>query len=119
MESIYNFSGLWGVPSKCGLKVIQKGETVIIIVTELYDENPGTSVTKWSAQLATELLAEYGSSPEKFIFIERNPGMNSKLNFYDEQLYMVTYDWDGTKYVNPRWDEISPEQLEDIIKPEI
>ena len=44
-DEIFEFNGLWDVVSKCGLKIIDKGWKKTVIVTELYQDNPGTSVT--------------------------------------------------------------------------
>jgi len=45
-DEIFDFSGQWGMPSKCGLKILKKRNKNIVIVTEMYQENPGTSVTQ-------------------------------------------------------------------------
>lgn len=114
-EQIYTFKGLWDRESKCGLRIVRKNNMTIAIVTELYDENPGTSVTSWSAQLATELYKEFGNAPERFIFVERNPNFNSKLSFYDESFFIVDYEWDGQKFQNPKWTETTREKVHELI----
>ena len=47
-DEIFEFNGLWDVVSKCGLKIIDKGGKKTVIVTELYQDNPGTSVRNTS-----------------------------------------------------------------------
>ena len=43
MTSYYNFRGLWDSPSRCGLCVVKRNDNkVLVIVTELYRQNPGT-----------------------------------------------------------------------------
>ena len=44
-DEIFDFAGQWDMPSKCGLKIIQHNDKKTVIVTELYQDNPGTSVT--------------------------------------------------------------------------
>ena len=49
METVYNgnydFKGLWDMPSRCGLKIIKASLHTVIIVSELYKENPGTTIS--------------------------------------------------------------------------
>jgi hypothetical protein len=114
-DTIFEFKGLWDVPSKCGLKVVSSGGKIIVIATELYDENPGTTITKWSAQLATELYNNFGQEPDDFVFIERTPDKKSKLSFYDQSFYKVNYTWTGDKFEDPQWQKLSEEDLESLL----
>ena len=41
----FEFKGQWDMPSKCGLKIFDYKGKKVVVVTELYQENPGTSVT--------------------------------------------------------------------------
>lgn len=111
IDSFYNFKGLWNVPSKCGLKVVQNKNMTVFIVTELYDENPGTSVTNYCAQLASLLREDYNANPETLIFIEHVPGRGSKLENYSETFDKVSFKWDGKAFSDPKWDRISKEKV--------
>ena len=42
-DEIFDFRTM-GCPSKCGLKIITH-KTKVVIVAELYQDNPGTSIT--------------------------------------------------------------------------
>ena len=44
-DEIFTFRGTWDEPSCCGLKIRRQGVKTYVIVTELYQENPGTSIT--------------------------------------------------------------------------
>ena len=44
-DEIFDFAGQWDMPSKCGLKILKKKKKVIVVVTELYQDKSGTSVT--------------------------------------------------------------------------
>ena len=56
-DEVFDFSGQWDVPSKCGLKLIGRpGQPVTVIVTELYQDNPGTSVTAAGYMLARQIF---------------------------------------------------------------
>ena len=115
MDQEYEYKGLWDVPSKCGLKIITKSEVTIAIATELYDDNPGTSVANWSHQLATEICLKNSADPQSFIFIEHTPDMKSRLSFYEETFFKVNYEWDGEKFVNPQWETLARKQVEEMI----
>jgi len=115
IDFIHNYLGLWESPSRCGLKIIEKADQTIVIATELYDNNPGTSVTDCNAQLATELCLEKNIDPKKLVFIEHTPDRGSKLAFYDETFFIVHFDWDGTKFGNPQWEEKTKAEIDFLI----
>jgi hypothetical protein len=93
-DELFDFSGQWDMPSRCGLKIIQ-GDKTAVIVTELYQDNPGTSVTAAGKSLAQQVCAEKGLCLDAIRYIECSPGTNSKLSFYDEELFEV--DFSGTE----------------------
>jgi hypothetical protein len=90
-DEIFDFKGQWGMPSKCGLKIVEKGEKTFVIVTELYQENPGTSVTYASKLLKLQICEAKNMRPENIVYIECNPDTNSVLSFYDEEYFEVTF----------------------------
>lgn len=90
----FNFKGEWDMPSVCGLMIRNvKGKTYII-VTELYQENPGTSVTYAGRSLVEQICEVKGIDIEDITYIECNPDTNSKLSFYDEKFFQVDFDAD-------------------------
>lgn len=72
-DRLFDFKGQWGAPSRCGLKIVQKKDETIVIASELFEENPGTSVTSFIAGLATVIVKEFGLDPGKTLFIEHCP----------------------------------------------
>jgi hypothetical protein len=90
-DEVFSFSGSWEMPSKCGLKIIRKPGKCYIIVTELYQDNPGTSVTYAGRSLLEQICAAKGFRPEEVAYLQCNPDMHSKLSFYDEAYYEVTF----------------------------
>jgi hypothetical protein len=90
-DEVFAFSGAWGMPSKCGLKIIRKAAACYVIVTELYQDNPGTSVTGAGRSLAEQVCRAKGLRAGDIIYLECNPDMNSKLSFYDEAYYEVSF----------------------------
>lgn len=95
-DEIFEFKGQWDMPSTCGLKIREFEGKKVVVVTELYQDNPGTSVTYAAKSLADQICAAKGFSIEDIIYVECNPNTNSKLSFYDEEFFAVTYDEKGT-----------------------
>ena len=91
-DEIFEFAGLWDLPSACGLKIIDKDNKKIVIVTELYQDNPGTSVTRAGYSLAKQICEKKGLSLSDIMYLECTPNTNSVLSFYDEQYFEVTFD---------------------------
>jgi len=110
-QIIFEFKGLWGLPSRCGLRIFDHGEKQVVVVSELYKENPGSSIAQVSVSLAMQICHFYGLNHSKLIYIEHNPDMHSKLSFYDEELYHVHFDTDDSELKNPVWERIGAEQL--------
>lgn len=115
IDLIYHFKGQWDVPSQCGIRIVKKDNCTIIIATELYDTNTGTSVTKWNVNIVLQLCEEHRLEPQKIIFIEHTPDRGSKLDFYNETFFRVNMDWNGTKFVHPVWQQLSREEVENLI----
>jgi len=90
-NEIFDFKGQWDIPSKCGLKIINKEGKNYVIVTELYQDNPGTSVTYAGKSLAKQICEAKGLSFQDIVYLECTPDTNSVLSFYDEQYYQITF----------------------------
>jgi hypothetical protein len=116
IDEIFDFNGLWGIPSKCGLRRILKNDRAVVIVTELYQENTGSSVTSVAALLAKQIADKYHYDPAKLIYIECNPNMKSKLSFYDEEYFLVSFDYVNEEFMNPSWAKLSKEEFTNILK---
>ncbi|MCL2765166.1 MAG: hypothetical protein FWD40_07820 [Treponema sp.] len=87
-DEIFDFKGQWDMPSRCGLKILMQ-EKPVIIVTELYQDNPGTSVTAAGKSLAEQICQSKGLNLNEIIYLHCNPDTNSKLSFYDEEFFEV------------------------------
>ena len=66
----------------------------VSIVTELYQDNPGTSVTYAGKNLADQICQAKGINPADMVYVECNPNTNSKLSFYDEEYFEVDFEAD-------------------------
>ena len=90
-DEVFNFKGQWDMPSSCGLKILAHNGKTHVIVTELYQDNPGTSVTQAGESLAGQICAAKGLDPAEIMYLECNPDTASKLSFYDEQFFEVQF----------------------------
>jgi hypothetical protein len=117
MDRYFDFKGNWECPSKCGLRIVNRTDgKILAIATEIYRQNPGTPVTEWCAPLATQILHELKCSSGNFIFIEHTPDLKSKLTFYEETFDLVSFDWDGQNFINPKWTRLTPRQVDQMME---
>ncbi len=115
IDTLFEYNGLWDAPSKCGLKIIEKTDKTIVIATELYDINPGTSVTEWTAPLATCISKENNIPFDRLVFIEHTRDTGSKLSFNSETFFQVTFEIEEDKFVKPKWDQLKKEEIDSMI----
>jgi hypothetical protein len=115
-DEIFNFKGQWDVPSACGLKIIGKPAVssapqlpakTCVIVTELYQDNPGTSVTYAARSLLDQICEAKGLDSSNIVYLECNPDTNSKLSFYDEAYFEVTFSADAA----PAYRQLTAEEV--------
>ena len=116
IDKIFDFKGLWDVHSKCGLKIAKKDEKYIVIVSELYQDNPGTSITQAACLLAEQICGTYNLPKKDIIYIEHNPAMNSKLSFYDEEFYLVDFELKDDKFSAAKCKLLSGEEIDLYLK---
>jgi len=89
-DEVFDFKGQWDMPSCCGLKIIKKDKT-FVIATELYQDNPGTTVAAAGKNLALQICAAKNLNLDEIIFLQCNPCTNSKLSFYEEEYFQVQF----------------------------
>jgi hypothetical protein len=116
IDILFDFEGLWGIASRCGLKHVSKDGKDIIVVSELYKDNPGTSITQVSTSLAMQICEKFNISLKNLIYIEHSPDMNSRLSFYNENYYLVEFDIRGGKLSDPKFKKLSEEELKSFIQ---
>jgi len=93
-DEVFDFKGQWDINSRCGLKIIQRGNhngKTVVIVTELYQDNPGTSVTTAGKSLAEQICRSKGLNLNEVMYLECSPDTGSKLSFYDEEFFEVDF----------------------------
>lgn len=111
VDEIFDFAGQWDMPSKCGLKVEERDGKYVILVTELYKENPGTSITYAGGSLIKQICEAKNLDYNDIIYIECNPEMGSKLSFYDEECFLVTFEVIDNIPCNLKYNTISSDEL--------
>jgi len=114
-DEIFDFSGQWDLPSKCGLKIGSHGGRPVVLVTELYQDNPGTSITYAAGSLIRQICDAKNLDCGNMIYIECNPDTSSKLSFYDEECFQVNFDIEAGMPVNLRYRQLSSEELSEYI----
>lgn len=115
IDQHFHFKGKWDILSLCGLKVFEKSDKTIVIATNLYKLNHGTSISRWLAPLATVICRECKIDPKRLLFIERNPDRKSKLDFYKEIFDIVELDWEENHFVNPVWKRVSKKEVDELL----
>jgi len=116
VDHIFEFKGRWDVPSRCGLKIVKNQDRHVVVVTELFEANPGTSVTEFSKELAAIIVREFSLDPAKLLFIEHNPDRGSKLDHYKESFDLVRFRRDGSRFSDPEWERIGRERVDELIR---
>ena len=114
-DEVFEFAGQWEVASKCGLKSVERGERKVVIVTELYQDNPGTSVTAAAGLLAAQVCRAKGLKIDEIVYLECNPDTNSKLSFYDEEYFQVTFTEMDGKLTQPKYRQLSAEEVKALL----
>ena len=110
-DEIFQFKGQWDMPSSCGLKIRQINGDTYVIVTEMYQDNPGTSVTYAGRSLAEQICEQKHLDINRIKYIECNPDTNSKLSFYDEEYFVVNFDADPQH----KYRRLTKEEVEKIL----
>jgi hypothetical protein len=110
---IFDFFGQWDMPSKCGLRIVDYNDKKVIVVTELYQQNPGTSITCAGYSLKNQICQQYQLDINSAIYIECNPDTNSVLSFYDEEFFQVDFVLEGDKY-KPFYTQLSSEKVKEL-----
>jgi len=115
-DEIFQFAGQWDMPSACGLKTVIKNGKTYIITTELYQENPGSSITYTGGSLIKQICDKKGLNPADIIYIECNPNTNSKLSFYDEEMFEVSYQLEDGMPTNLAYRQLTADEIKSIVE---
>lgn len=90
----------------CGLRIRREADRTLVILTEMYEENPGNSVTGMVEQVATGVVKTYDIPIGTAEFIVHNPQRGNKYEFFAETFYRANMIWDGEKYSDVEWEKL-------------
>ena len=107
IDEVYHFNGKWEMPSLCGLWIRRKEDGTLIILTELYEENPGSSVTGMIEIVAAEVVKKYQIDPSTAVFIVHNPERSSRYEFFAEMFYRAKMRWNVDRYQDLDWEKLA------------
>lgn len=114
-DELFDFKGEWDIPSRCGLRIIHKDNRIYVIVIELYQDNPGTSVASIGKSLLTQICKAKNIDPLNVVYIECNPDTNSKLSFYDEEYFEVTFRPGNDFLNNANYRQLSSDEVKGLL----
>ncbi|HPX79880.1 MAG: hypothetical protein GX281_02830 [Bacteroidales bacterium] len=114
-DEVFEFKGKWDVPSKCGLKILDHKGTPVVVATELYNHNPGSSVTYAGGLLLKQICEAKDLDPDKVIYIECNPDTHSRLSFFQEEYFRVTFENKDGELLNPVYEKLTDTQIKELI----
>ncbi len=80
---VFEFAGLHGCPSRCGVEVFDKGKSRIVVVATELSQNNGTSVTNAWPQLADAIQEEYNLDDREVTWIEHYPERRGLYESFD------------------------------------
>ncbi len=115
-DEIFEYNGQWDVLSKCGLRILSKAGQTLVIVTELYQDNPGTSVTGTGRKLLMQICEKKGLNPGNILYLECNPDTNSVLSFYDEEYFQVSFSEKNGSSLLPIYRQLSREEIHALFR---
>lgn len=114
-DEIFDFAGQWEMPSKCGLKIVKRGDRTVVLATELYQDNPGSSITYAGGSLIKQICKAKKLDLRNIIYVECNPDTNSKLSFYDEEMFRVDFEVENEMPTNLKYTQLTKEEIESIL----
>ena len=95
--------------------MIPLDDLTIILTTELYQDNPGTSITYAGGSLIKQICDAKKLDINKIMYIECNPNTNSKLSFYDEEMFRVTFDLQDGIPTNLQYEQLPQEEIRRLL----
>ena len=114
-DEIFDFAGQWDMPSKCGLKIVKKEDNTVVLATELYQDNPGSSITYAGASLIRQICEAKKLDLNNILYVECNPDTNSKLSFYDEEMFRVDFVVKDGVPTDLKYTQLTTEEIKNIL----
>ena len=113
-------SELWD--SLCRVRIWQQ-KPIIVLFSDLNEEDTGTSITNCSENLATLVQFHFKlENPIRWFehYSYHNlPERKKKQLMFNESLSEIFYSHDGQRYYQPKWKPFSPSSLESLVNTSI
>ena len=105
--------------SKARIRIWNGNNCHFVVFSDLDEPDSGTSITNSSENLATFIRRDFHLDGT-ILWFEHYPRHNTpecirQANHWQEEVSIVTYTWDGQKYLSPRWVYIKREAAETMI----
>lgn len=110
----FRYWGFQGTPSCCRIRVFEpKGHALVVLATELPD-NPGTSITNFAAQLATQIGELLAVPLESLLWVEQYPECGPQPH-EQESFALVSFTRTPHGLSHPSWRSLSPAEVANLI----
>lgn len=108
--------------SSCRVR-IWKNNPVIVLFSDLDEHDTGTSITNCSENLAGIVQFHFNlNNPIRWFEhyeYHNTPERKQKELIFTESLSEIFYDYDGQRYLRPKWKSFNPESLESLVNSSI
>ena len=132
LDTRFTYRGPTGRPARCRLRIFEhEGAGLVLLATDLGNENPGASVTNGIEQLVAAACRAYRLDPSRLTVVEHydDRGTPAAVSFgreHGESFDIVTFEgspregsggaiWAADAFAGPRWRRISKHEAEDLI----
>lgn len=117
-DSSFSYWGFLNTPSRCRVRVFEPhNQPLVVLATELPD-NPGTSITNFAEQLATQVGQLLAAPLETLVWIEHYPERGTKPH-ERESFSLVSFTRTPHGLSQPRWRHLDRAEVEAIIGGEL
>ena len=80
-----------------------------------YQDNPGTSITYAGGSLIKQICDAKGLDPLHILYVECNPNTNSKLSFYDEELFRVDFHLEDGMPTDLKYTQLTQDEIKKLV----
>lgn len=114
----FRYWGFRNTPSHCRIRVFEpNGQPLVVLATELPD-NPGTSITNFAEQLATQIGELLAAPLETLVWIEHYPERGAKPH-ERESFALVSFTRTALGLSTPRWRHLDRAEVAALIGGEL
>lgn len=115
LDTTFTFTDGLRRRGSCRIRIYQIPRKTVVIATDLAS---GPSVTNAAEEIATQVAQKYAIDPASLTWIEhyQRPDRRAKPGEpKGEEFDLVTFTWDGTRFVEPQWSYTTQQKVEEMI----